>query len=76
MSIRKILAKKLTLEASPSETSPFEISTSDPCKDVFRKLYESAPKPLTIHWTKKDVTVFWRQYRDWYTQLEQLANKE
>jgi len=72
MSIRKVFAKKLTLKPS----TDIEPANSDADKDVLRKLYESAPKPLTIHWTRKDVTVFWRQYRDWYAQLEQLANKE
>ena len=70
MSIRRILAKKVTLNGSTP------IQTPDSCKTVLRQLYETAPEPLTIHWHKKDALRMYREYRDWYAQLEQLANKE
>jgi len=69
-------------EAMPSTTLPLETTTVlhdstsvpiDPCKDVLKKLYDAAPKPLTVHWARKDVAEFRREYEAFYARLGELA---
>lgn len=55
------------------------LSTSDlpepivDCGAILRDLYSLAPKPLTLHWTRKIVSEFRRQYNKFYKQLGELA---
>ena len=63
------------LTTHPDYTSPptMTVETFDPCKAILIRLYEAAPKPLTVHWARKDVAEFRREYEAFYARLGELA---